>query len=115
MVDLRRQYDRWRASNLPPCPMCEQFPIEVPPGGVTTDEATEQPGSEQLQSMEPALDEREPELSATHLASIPSELADTSEPVGAAPGVVVLLLLIVAGVIAVATVYIVIRRSRADR
>jgi uncharacterized Ntn-hydrolase superfamily protein len=114
LVELRRQYDQWRASNLPPCAQCDRFPIKVPPGNVTTDEATEQPGPEQRQTMKPTSDKREPVLSTTHQAPGSPEPVDTAEPNGASPGVVVPLLLIAAGVLSVVIVIIVIRRSRTD-
>ncbi len=33
LVELRRQYDTWRSSNLPSCENCNLDPIPVPPGG----------------------------------------------------------------------------------
>ncbi|MGB3716105.1 MAG: DUF1028 domain-containing protein [Candidatus Promineifilaceae bacterium] len=115
LVELRRQYDQWRVSNLPPCPLCDRFSIVVPPGSVNPDEVTEQPAAEQLQTIEPTLDKQEPEPSATVQAAKPSELGDIAEPNDASLGVVILLLLIVASVIAIVTVFIIRRRSRIDR
>ncbi len=33
LLDLRSQYNAWRAENLPPCAGCDMDPIPVPPGG----------------------------------------------------------------------------------
>lgn len=38
IVELRRQYDVWRAINLPPCPTCDLQPIPVPPGITSPDQ-----------------------------------------------------------------------------
>jgi uncharacterized Ntn-hydrolase superfamily protein len=45
IIDLRRQYDLWRADNIPPCPDCDLRPIGIPPGRQTQSDNSVAPTS----------------------------------------------------------------------
>jgi uncharacterized Ntn-hydrolase superfamily protein len=114
LLELRHQYDQWRASNLPPCPLCDQFPIMVPPGGANGVEATEQPVSEVPESVEPTSATQESVLSATPQEPEPTE-PNGGEQDGLLPGFIVPMLLVMVAIAAAVIVFVFVRRSRQAR
>jgi len=114
VIELRRQYNGWRETHLPPCPLCEQFPIEVPAGGLGLEEATRQSDSQQPQTVEPAATQADPAPSATPRPMSTSTPGDSGESTGAGTDPIIFLVSIVLVVVAAVVVIFRLRRSRLD-
>jgi len=107
IVELRRQYDDWRESHLPPCPECIRNRIEIPTGEMAPGEPTKQSSSQQVQTLEP---EPEPSISITASTS-PQGESSAESSIESAPWLPLLVLLILVAAAAMIIVTI-IRRSR---
>jgi uncharacterized Ntn-hydrolase superfamily protein len=114
IIELRRQYDDWRESHLSPCPECDQNPIEVPAGGMSPDEPTRQPGSQEVHTPEPVVKQSETEPSVSITASIsPQRESSAESSIQSAPWVPVLVLLFLA--VAAAIIITIIWRSNTTK
>lgn len=111
IVELRRQYNDWRESHLPPCPECAQNPIEVPVGETLPVELAGRSGSQEVPTIEPEVKQSQPDtsMSSTASASLQSERADESSS-AYAPWLLLLVILVTVTSLIIVTI---VRRSRA--
>jgi uncharacterized Ntn-hydrolase superfamily protein len=114
VIELRRQYNSWRETHLPRCPLCEQFPIEVPAGGMELEKSTRQSPSQQQQTVEPDATQADPASSATPRQISTSQPGDSGESTGAGPDPIIFLVSIVLVVVVAVVVIYRLRRSRMD-
>jgi uncharacterized Ntn-hydrolase superfamily protein len=110
IIELRRQYDRWRESHLAPCPLCEMSRIEVPLGRVDPDEPISQSTPRPTQTLEP--EQPRPVPQSTEADSESAQIESTESIDGSTTPAAIFLLLTAAAVIVGMALYLYIRRSR---
>lgn len=111
LLELRREYDRWRALNLASCQLCDHSAIAVPPGASPPDEV----GIPLEQEMErDSLEITQPDSQASDVAFAPTPSRSPSSPdesAGLDPRLVPLLFFIIAGAIVILAGFVIVRRS----